>query len=184
MTATKPEIGTDSSATLYAQGESIRKTVETLAAPVNGTHADIAQIKSDVANLAAILAEALTTLQRIDVAVVNTADQTILTDERVVSLSNKADVIQTETAESLVQHKMTQMTLGTFVGWFTPILDEFRDTSIIPMLHKIDGKTSDLLESHIAIKTLAQQAVDKVTPMLDKLEKSPILSMLGVKSNG
>lgn len=181
MTATKPEIGTNSAATLYAQGESIRTTVEKMLLLATQTVERVEPLDTRLTNVEAILIELLSALQKLDVTTVQTADQAIISNEYLVALQGKTEAIHLQGVESLEQHKMTQMTLGTFVGWFTPILDEFRDTSIIPMLNKIDGKTSELLESHTAIKTLAQQAVDKVTPMLDKLEKSPILSMLGVK---
>lgn len=183
MTATSPEIGTDSAATLYAQGAAIRESVDKVLPLLTDLVTRIQPLDSRLTNIEAIQVEILSQLQKLDVTTSQTADQTILIDERAVSILGKTEAVHLNTVEHMEQLKMIGIQLSSFIGWFTPILDEFRDTSIIPMLHKIDGRTQELLESHIAIKTIAENVQNMVTPMLDKLEKSPILSMLGVKRN-
>lgn len=181
MTAT--EIGTDSAATLYAQGESIRTTVEKLLPLLTDVTERVQPLDSRLTNVESILVEVLSQLQKIDVTTVQIGDKAIEINERSISSAGKLEAVHLANGEFMTQLKVTQITLDTFTGWFVPILDDFRETAILPTMNRIDGKVSELLASHMHIKGLTESLMDKASPLLEKIEKSPILKMLGVNTN-
>lgn len=179
--ATK-ELGTNNDLVIFTTLQSVLATVEKMNETLTML-ANLPEIRQSLIQLENITGDLLTNRQEDTVNISQLADLVIRSvdvqesiAERVVITDAKADTIA-------MGIKGTQATLDTFVGWFTPILDDFRNTSIIPMLERIDGRVSTLLDKHNEILTHADNLKDKIDPMLDKLMTSPIIRMLGVKDN-
>ncbi len=169
-----------SEVTLYRQGldtqNMIGELVESLkplsvlaemAASQHATEEMIAQINNSVN-------EIVTSQDRL-------ADKIIEIDAFIQSVNSRVASVDETSVQTLAAVKGIQATVDTFVGWFVPILDDFRDSAIIPTMARIEGKVNELHLSHESIKQIVQDGYDKVEPLMQRLEESPLIRMLGVK---
>jgi uncharacterized membrane protein len=183
MTATGPEIGTNSAATLYAQGESIRETVEKHTAVL----ADIAQslraIQSTLASREQFFIDIANNQSNTAVDVSNIGDRIIEIQTYQQAANAVLDTISKVTTETRAKTILIDTSLNAFVGWFSPLLNDFHDSSIVPTLNKLLGKVDALAESHTNILTVVQAGKAQIDPLITKLQESPILRMLGVKND-
>lgn len=185
MTSNTPEkqIGTDSAATLYAQGQ---KTQDMLKALEVLSH--IANYSANTDTRTRAIEEVIITIQNSLATLVVNVDQI---GDKVIELDVMAQSINSGVNESNASHAKThaslsglQITVDTFVGWFTPILDDFRNSAILPTMSRIEGKTDELYNSHQDIRELVEAIKDQVEPTIKMLMDSPVLRMLGVNKNG
>lgn len=103
------------------------------------------------------------------------------------SMSEGASIAISKMADNVNNTRMdiVAMTsqLATFENWFKPVLDDFRESAVIPTMSKILGKTDELLASHENILGVITKIQEQVNPIIEKLMQSPVLRMLGVKND-
>lgn len=182
MTVEATEIGTDNARVIYAQTQQILTDVQRLVAQIE-TYSGLAEMRASIAAIEETLINLNNDRTSDSVNLSNMADLHMETSAYMRAVDRTTISIQDNISNVLNNVKGTQATLDTFVGWFTPILDDFRNTSIIPTLTRVEGRVEELFESHAAIKTIAEEVYNKAEPLIDRISKSPVLKMLGVGSD-
>lgn len=176
------EIGTDDARTLFAQIQSVKDMLKPIVDNAGYVPGKVDDIHASATAIEEVVKNCNNLLNSVVVNVDNIAETSVL-------VSGKADDIsraQTATHEQVIGNTGLLSTavdeINEYKAWITPLLDDFSKTAILPTMQGIAGKVDELLSSHAEIKTLVEQIKEQVNPLIDRVSKSPILSMLGVKS--
>lgn len=179
-----PQIGTDKVLALYAMMEKTNATADKIYSILPGIATAMADILSDRRTESQSLLEVLSLTQSLgaDLNAMNERITELTVESKSHSIAHSAELAVARDINESV--KATGLAVNEFTGWITPILDDFRETAILPTMTRIEGSVEALTELHNEIRTMVNGAVEQVQPLLSKLDKSPILRMLGVPSNG
>lgn len=184
MTNNRPvEIGTDSAATLYRISKEIESNTLALMDGLAPVPTTVEDTDKTVRAIAEMLPDMLVMIGEISVKVDRLSDDIGNVNKNTLDAGKIAGEARAYSLSVYEAVDDANTERAAFTAWLRERLDNFSGTTILARLDQTHSATSELLDSHKSIHTLVENMLAEIAPLKERIEKSPLLKMLGVKSN-